>query len=1454
MRNGPVSSVVVLLAFATAARADNPAVTVTVDNAASRHPIDPRVYGVAFGTQTQLADLNCPLNRLGGNASSRYNWNFNAYNRAADFYFESIVDNGDMTPGATADAFISSSKAASAEPLMTIPMVGWVAKVGAAGQTKWSFSVAKYGAQTAVDPNQTDAGNGISAATGKPITGNTLTDANTPADQTFQQSWVQHIIGQFGTAANGGLKYYLYDNEPSIWFASHRDVHPSGAGMNEVLSKTLAYGAMIKAQDPNAIVIGPEEWGWDGYFNSGIDLKYYQDNCSQGQQPPQCVYPYPDRAAHPNGAGGYWDYIPWLLDQLHQNDVNTGQRLLDVFAVHFYPQGDLAGRQEFSNDVTTATQLLRNRSTRNLWDPTYVDESYIGQEGIDGGHDMLIPRFKGWVNTYYPGTQVGLTEYNWGAEGHMNGATTQADILGILGREGLDLATRWTMPNTGSPAYNAFKIYRNYDGHNSMFGDVSVSTSAPNADNVAAFAAQRSNDSALTIMLISKYLSGNTAVTVDVANFGTGAPAQVWRLASNQLSRLADVTVNGTSLALTLPPQCITLLVLPEGPVVSVADTMVIEPASGTTTAFFPVTLSSASAQTVSVDFATADGTAIAGTDYLTTNGTVTFAPGTTSQMVPVTILADPVKDPTVAFTLSLSAPVGTTLNRAQATGTIIDNSAAARLQFTQSNYSVSEASPQATITVSRTGGTTLPASATWTASDGTATFGQDYSGPTTGVVSFAAGATTAAFGITINHTTTHDPNKTVILSLSNPAASLLGLQANAVLTIIDADPAGTIQFSAASATVSEGGTVSLKVVRTGGAASGVTVQYATADQTAQSGTDYTATNGTLVFDATHQSQTISVPTLENGAPEANRTFTVSLGSTGGGGALGALHTATVTIVEDDAAIQFSASSYSVSELGGQMNIAVTRTGNLTSAVSVPFACADDTAKSGVNYNCSPGTLNFAKNVGLQTFPVQILHDHVHTGNLTVKLQLSPPGGAAHLGTQNTAFLSIVDVDPAAVLGFSVASAMVNETAGTLTLNITRSGGADGGTVDYAAANGSAHAGTDYSLASNTLTFLHGETTKPIFVTILGNGGFEANRSFTVNLSNPRNGAALGAIHTVTVTIVEGDAGVQFSTAAYSVSELGGHATIAVSRTGNLTPAVTVNFSCADGTAKSNVNYTCNPGTLTFAKNVGLQTFSVQILHDGVHTGNLTVNLSLNSPTGGFLGTPNPVVLTIMDVDPAASLGLSAAAYSVNETSGTATITVKRSGVLTQAVTVDFATSPGTAVAGVNYQTTTGTLSYAINETTKTFPVTILSGGEGNLTVNLNLSNPTGIDAALGLAHAVLTITDVDTAGTVQFQAPNYTVSESGGLATITVTRTGGTGTATVNFATSDGTAVAGTDYTTSLGTLTFGPGVVSQTFTVPIINEASSEPNKTVNLALLSPGGGTTVGTQSTAALWIVE
>src|SRR5262249_4116062 len=141
----------------------------------------------------------------------------------------------------------------------------------------------------------------------------------------------------------------------------------------------------------------------------------------------------------------------------------------------------------------------------------------------------------------------------WGADEHINGATAQADVLGIFGRESLDLATRWGTPDPSTPTYKAIKLYRNYDGAGRGFGDTSVSTVAPSPDHLSAFGAVRASDGALTVMVVNKDLSGSTPFTLDVANFAGAVTAQRYQLTSaNTITHLANLTLKAGALTTTL--------------------------------------------------------------------------------------------------------------------------------------------------------------------------------------------------------------------------------------------------------------------------------------------------------------------------------------------------------------------------------------------------------------------------------------------------------------------------------------------------------------------------------------------------------------------------------------------------------------------------------------------------------------------------------------------------------------------------------------------------------------------------------------------------------------------------------------------------------------------------------------------------------------------------------------
>jgi hypothetical protein len=531
--------------------AQNPATYVAVDATGNRHAINPNIYGLSFAATGDLEALNSPLNRNGGDSATSYNWQTNSDNRGNDWYFESIADS-DSTPGYRGDDFITTTRAANvgAQAILTIPMIGYIGSLGPDRSTVWSFSVAKYGPQTASDPYNPDAGNGVSTAAGNPyITGNNPADSSTPNNVSIQQAWAQHLVSTWGPAASGGLRYYAMDNEPSIWYSTHRDVAPVGAHYTDIYNDFVNYAGAIRATDLNATIIGPEEWGWLALFYSGFD----QQN---GATAPGSDY----------NTYNQTYYYPWLLQQLHSYQQSTGKQLLNVLSVHYYPQDG-----SYSNNDSTAAQLIRNQSTRSLWDPNYVDQSWIATVGINGGKVYLIPSLKNYVKQYYPGLKTAITEYNWGDEPNLNGATTQADVLGIFGVQGLDMATRWTVPVNPSPTYLACEMYRNYDGNKSAFGETSVYAGVADPDYLSSFAALRSTDGALTVMVINKQ-QGSTPVTVSLANFPTTGSAEAWQIASaaqSSISPLGVVGILNNSITASLPSQSITLFVVPPGTIVS---------------------------------------------------------------------------------------------------------------------------------------------------------------------------------------------------------------------------------------------------------------------------------------------------------------------------------------------------------------------------------------------------------------------------------------------------------------------------------------------------------------------------------------------------------------------------------------------------------------------------------------------------------------------------------------------------------------------------------------------------------------------------------------------------------------------------------------------------------------------------------------------------------------------
>ncbi len=523
-----------------------PAVTagpaLSVDVSAGRHTISPYIYGLNFPDEALAKELALPVQRWGGNSTTRYNWQNDTSNRARDWYYENIPNDnsnpGALPDGSASDKFVEQAQRTGTQVLLTVPLIGWTPKSRA---LTCGFSVAKYGAQQSTDYWAPDCGNGILQSTGKQITGNAPTDTSVAISPSFVQAWIDHLKAKYGSAAQGGVRFYNLDNEPMLWNSTHVDVHPQPTSYDELRDRTVQYAPAIKASDPAAQTLGPVLWGWTAYFYSALDAApggAWWNN-------PQ------DRLAHNNTP-----FVEWYLQQMRAYQQQHGQRILDYLDLHYYPQSF----DSVSNSAgDAATQQMRLRSTRSLWDSTYTDESWISDKV------NLIPRMRAWVAADYPGTKLALSEYSWGAMCHINGALAQADVLGIFGREGLDLATLWGPPASTEPGAYAFRMYRNYDGSGSRFGETGVQAASVDSSQLSVFAAQRAQDGALTVLVINK-TAGPLSAALNTGGFAAGSGAKVYRYSIDQLNAIAtlpDQAVGASGFTAVYPGSSITLFVLP---------------------------------------------------------------------------------------------------------------------------------------------------------------------------------------------------------------------------------------------------------------------------------------------------------------------------------------------------------------------------------------------------------------------------------------------------------------------------------------------------------------------------------------------------------------------------------------------------------------------------------------------------------------------------------------------------------------------------------------------------------------------------------------------------------------------------------------------------------------------------------------------------------------------------
>ena len=512
---------------ATAAPAEAGDLTFEVDAGKVIRTISPYVYGL----NSQRDDgANTTVRRMGGNRQTGYNWENNASNAGNDYNHQS--DEWPCTamgytdcnvPGAQFLDFARANKALGADTLATIPIVdyvtadkkGKVAEADKAPSARWVKSIAKKPGALSLTPNLDD---------------NTV----------YQDEFVNLLVNKLGKAKDGGIKFYSLDNEPALWPSTHPRIHPERTRYDEMIKRTEAVASEVVKLDPSAMNLGAVAFGWSEY-------KSLSDA--------------PDAKEHNDKYGSYLDYF---LASMKELEAKHKKRLVHVLDVHWYPEA--RGTKRITDkDNSPKTVAARLQAPRSLWDPTYLEKSWIA--GETGKPIRLIPWLLDKINDRYPGTKLSITEYDYGGADHISGGLAQADVLGVFGREGLYLANYWGNGpgNDVLPKYigAAFRLYRNYDGKKGTFGDTAVAATPADQAKASIYAAtDTKHKGQLTILVINKELRSifNGKIAIKGGKYGK---AQVYTLdgSSPDIKPQAAVDIKNGQIEYKLPPVSAALFV-----------------------------------------------------------------------------------------------------------------------------------------------------------------------------------------------------------------------------------------------------------------------------------------------------------------------------------------------------------------------------------------------------------------------------------------------------------------------------------------------------------------------------------------------------------------------------------------------------------------------------------------------------------------------------------------------------------------------------------------------------------------------------------------------------------------------------------------------------------------------------------------------------------------------------
>jgi hypothetical protein len=548
-------------------------------------------------------------------------------------------------------------------------------------------------------------------------------------------------------------------------------------------------------------------------------------------------------------------------------------------------------------------------------------------------------------------------------------------------------------------------------------------------------------------------------------------------------------------------------------PSISINDVTVTEGNSGTTSANFTVSLSAAPTQTVSVHYATVDGSATtAGGDYQAIAGTLTFSPGVPSQTVTVLVNGDRLGESNESFLLLLTNPTNAFVADMTGVGSIVDDEP--HVSIDDGPVSVTEGNTgttSAVFTVRLSSAYDAPVSVTYATSDGSATTaGGDYQAKSDSVT-FAAGQTSQTITVLVNGDRLGEYDEYFYVNLTGANGALI-VNGTGYGTIVDDEP----RVSIGSATVTEGNTgttaMTFTVALSVAYDQPVTVTYATSDGSATTaGGDYQAKSDSVTFAVGQTSQTITVLVNGDRLVEDDEYFYVSL--TGASGGLIVNSTGYGTILDNEPRLRINSKSIKEGNSGTKaMTFTVTLSAAYDQPVTVKYATHDDSATVADNdYIATSGTLTFAPGETSKAITVLIKGDTKKEADESFYVLLSDASSNALIDDAYGWGTIVNDDGSKGRNQRSLGSAAVGNSSVDGQMDAALSAAHDlPVSVNFAVHDDLATgADNDYVATAGTLTFAPGQTSKTITVLIKGDKKREANGSFYVLLRGASSNAQI---------------------------------------------------------------------------------------------------------------------------------------------------------------------------------------------------------------------------------------------------------------------------------------------------------------------------------------------------------